>query len=84
MSKADVEQFMRQSKKRDRKQSLILCGVDRKYLEAMKEHIDRDEVIKYNSLCGADITVAYSELPPLVYTNGTDGTVKGILPGENC
>ncbi|XP_066912699.1 uncharacterized protein [Clytia hemisphaerica] len=80
MSKADVKQFMRRSN-REKEQELILCGInDRKYLEAIKEHIGKEEVVKYNSLCGANITVAFSELPPLVYTNETDRTVHGILP----
>ena len=40
---------------------------------------DCREVLKHNSICGTNVTIAYSEHPPYVFV--LDGKVTGILPG---
>jgi len=59
-----------------------LCGLSEELLIEAKQHFKREDVAKdFSRICGANITVAYSELPPFVYYDKKTNKTAGLLPG---
>lgn len=62
------------------KQSLQSCSIRFSMIEEVRARIPCPKVKKINPICGNNITVAFSHMPPYVHNNSEH--IVGILPGN--
>ena len=57
------------------------CAIRHSFVDVLKSFINCTTMKELNGLCGRNITVMYSDLPPYIFMS-PNGKVTGILAGK--